>query len=246
MKRLLSISILMLLMLPLCGCIVVRGGYHGTVVDATTNQPLEGVDVYYYMTRETHWGGETSSKIIDTQVEPTNRLGDFTFAKNWMWLMPFVQDIGEERVIVNMTLRPDVMMRSFADAEMADFWTKTDYIEFQNEQYQGVIIEGHKAQGGERVHSGVREISTLPGKFIRYEANQTDLGKVKLPRSGDTGAQPIMSGRELIPTGPAAPAAPLATPIPSFAPAAAAAAPAPAPPVNEVPAGAQAPAPMAP
>jgi len=170
------------------GCVVVRGGANGMVVDAATGQPLEGIEVYYYARRTATWPGqEPFSKVMDTQVDRTNRYGDFSIARNWFWLMPFFHRIDEERIVLNLSMPPNLLYRTFADAEYAQYWTRPAFLELIDKRYQGAVIDLHKAQPNERQLSGTRQIGTVPGKFIRLRANQPNLGAIRIERNDEGG-----------------------------------------------------------
>lgn len=192
MKRsvpaLLAMLLLALCLIPTTGCVIVRGGTQGTVVDAATGEAVEGLEVYYYLSRRSNWpGGEPFSLIKDVQVDRTNRFGDFSFAKNWQWVMPFVHKVEEERVIINMSLRSDVLIRSFANAEDTKYWLMPMYLSYPNTQYQGVIIDLHKAQPSERILTGAQVTGAASGKYVRMQANQQQLSQVKIPRQDGMG-----------------------------------------------------------
>ncbi len=164
------------------GCVVARGGATGTVVDAETSQPIQGIETYYYVKRTSHWfGQEPYSRIVDAQVDRTNCFGDFSTARNWFWLMPFVHDLDEERIILNLRMRPDLQYRTFADGDYTEYWLKPAYLELLNPRYEGAVIDIHKAQPDERQLSGARVVSSAPGKYTRYAANQHQLSQIRLP-----------------------------------------------------------------
>ncbi len=173
----------------LSGCVTYRGTITGVVVQKNSNEAMSHLEVYHYVRRKTDWPEKLnkyfrdSSKVLKMEAQKTTRFGDFKFNPTWCLHIPFLQSIDQERIIVNLALQPQLLVRTFNTGIHMSSWTDPAYVTNPDPKHMGVVVDIK----GSLLWPGTKPNEPLPRArqdqpFSQRITNKRDLGDIALRR----------------------------------------------------------------
>ncbi|MCX7015568.1 MAG: hypothetical protein NTW86_23945 [Candidatus Sumerlaeota bacterium] len=170
--------------LALGACVSIRGPIDGVAGDTATGKGAPNVLVYHYVKVKTQipFQTDSSSKLDALSSRWTDANGGFHVGRTWVWLFPFVQSVEEERLILNLQLRSDLLEKSVDDAVYAGYWGDPQFLLRPNANLVGAILGMRSSLFGRRCPF-VAPTSVAPGNaFYRATTDERWLSWIPLFR----------------------------------------------------------------
>lgn len=189
MRRLRRIPIAWVPAILLCGCMTLHGGQRGKVVTESTYSAVPNLDVYLLVIKESRWLWQDSGRksIARVDVGRTSNYGDFKFNRKPVWHWPLAQRVTEEEIIVNLSLRSDMLMRSLNDAAYVDFWSDPQYADPIDSRFLGMIITQTRQGAAASPQEKPKVDEIVRNEFVRMSAHSANLGNLEIPRRRNVG-----------------------------------------------------------